>query len=401
MASQVHPYAASARMTPSGSLNGSQTSASGAVAAAVHSPSPSTSANGGGLYPYPSVALSRTGSSGSATGGGFSPSSTTTAPMMAAGSSSQGGPSSTSGGGRLYPSPALERTHSSTFVGGGGLGPGMSASSSGDSTPIATNSALNLKASASSSIYQRCTALRERLYRVPEFRNRFVDEAEQSLAAIASTSSAPVPAPAASAAFTPDLPLQTDPVSQVLSVLRLGASLCFLFNRLGHAHQLDVNPQATLSNLKACQRGAAHFIMACKQDLQWLDEDLFAVSELYGQDTNGIVKVKLLSHALFPSHMPTDEILSLSFRSRSSTPSQSCSTCSNLKAPSSLHQKILTRSRRTRDRQTSGRSSCARSSTRNESTCKTLKCCRCVLAAERVQCLSCITLSLPFESHSS
>lgn len=170
----------------------------------------------------------------------------------------------------------------------------MSASSSGDSTPIATNSALNLKASASSSIYQRCTALRERLYRVPEFRDRFVDEAEQSLAAIASTSSAP--APAAPAAFTPDLPIQTDPVSQVLSVLRLGSSLCFLFNRLGHAHQLDVNPQATLSNLKACQRGAAHFIMACKQDLQWPEQDLFAVSELYGQDTNGIVKVNLLSH---------------------------------------------------------------------------------------------------------
>ena len=167
----------------------------------------------------------------------------------------------------------------------------MSASSSGDSTPIATNSALNLKARASSSIYQRCTALRERLYRVPEFRDRFVDEAEQSLAAIASTSSAPAPAPAAPAAFTPDLPMQTDPVSQVLSVLRLGASLCFLFNRLGHAHQLDVNPQATLSNLKACQRGAAHFIMACKQDLQWPEQDLFAVSELYGQDTNGIVKV--------------------------------------------------------------------------------------------------------------
>ncbi|KWU43851.1 hypothetical protein RHOSPDRAFT_4565, partial [Rhodotorula sp. JG-1b] len=204
-------------------------------------------------------------------------------------------------------------------------GPGMSASSSGDSTPIATNSALNLKASASSSIYQRCTALRERLYRVPEFRDRFVDEAEQSLAAIASTSSAP--APAAPAAFTPDLPIQTDPVSQVLSVLRLGASLCFLFNRLGHAHQLDVNPQATLSNLKACQRGAAHFIMACKQDLQWPEQDLFAVSELYGQDTNGIVKVvhtvtKLLdvlesqgallpppedSHTVAPQPGPSDE----------------------------------------------------------------------------------------------
>lgn len=68
--------------------------------------------------------------------------------------------------------------------------------------------------------------------------------------------------------------------------------------------------------------------------------------------------------------------------------------CSNRKASCSLHQKIPTRLRRNRDRQTSGRSSYAKFSTRNESTCRTSKCCRCVLRAGR--CPSAIIL--PFAS---
>lgn len=163
-------------------------------------------------------------------------------------------------------------------------------------TPVATNSALNKAASASSSIYQRCSTVRDRLYRVPDFEDRFLRTDTDSSLLSASSSSTPTPTlspalGASTSASPPDLTTQTDPVSQVLSVLRLGSSLCFLFNQLGHPHQLDVNPQATLSNLKACQRGAAHFIMACKQDLKWPEEDLFAVNELYGQDTNGVVKV--------------------------------------------------------------------------------------------------------------
>lgn len=174
-----------------------------------------------------------------------------------------------------------------------------SSASAFSDTPVATNSALNKQASASSSIYQRCNAVRERLSRVPDFRERFFDATESTLALAAQGALSPAiggPSTDGAGAMGADPSggpgPQTDPVSQVLSVLRLGASLCFLFNQLGHSHQLDVNPQATLSNLKACQRGAAHFIMACKQDLRWPEGDLFAVNELYGQDTNGVVKVR-------------------------------------------------------------------------------------------------------------
>ena len=56
--------------------------------------------------------------------------------------------------------------------------------------------------------------------------------------------------------------------------------------------RLDVNPDASLTtNYKACQRAAAHFVMACSTQLGWNDEDMFRVGELYSQDTNGTVKV--------------------------------------------------------------------------------------------------------------
>ncbi|KAI5481223.1 cell division control protein 24 [Pseudohyphozyma bogoriensis] len=148
--------------------------------------------------------------------------------------------------------------------------------------PVATNSALNKVGSASSSLYQNCRSVLAQLYRVPGFAERFIDDA------------APGDGPDAVASVS------SDPVSRSLHALRLGSSLCYLFNALDLAHKLDVSPAATRANLKACQRGTAHFIMACKQDLGWLDQDLFAIHELYGQDTNGVVKVintvtKLLS----------------------------------------------------------------------------------------------------------
>ncbi|GAA5872747.1 hypothetical protein JCM1840_004507 [Sporobolomyces johnsonii] len=164
-------------------------------------------------------------------------------------------------------------------------------------TPVATNSALNKAASASSSLYQNCLSVRDRLSRVPDFKARFFDNDELLAHAAAGLNGAGTGAAWGGSGFggagedSGPFGSQADPVSQCLNVLRLGSSLCFLFNQLGHSHQLDVNPAATLGNLKACQRGTAHFVMACKQDLKWPESDLFAVNELYYQDTNGVVKV--------------------------------------------------------------------------------------------------------------
>ncbi|KAK4052297.1 Guanine nucleotide exchange factor for Cdc42p [Microbotryomycetes sp. JL221] len=163
----------------------------------------------------------------------------------------------------------------------------------GTSTPVATNSIVNKQATASSSLYQNCRTILDRLDRVPGFSQQFLDVDDndddgdrQPLSTtprLDTTSGTPM-------ATAPRI-VSEDPVSRSLHCLRLGSSLCYLFNQLGLDHQLDVNPLATMSNLKACQRGTAHFIMACKQDLSWPDTDLFAIHELYGQDTNGVVKV--------------------------------------------------------------------------------------------------------------
>lgn len=199
--------------------------------------------------------------------------------------------------------------------------------STSSNTPIATNSVVNKVASASSSLYQNCRTVLARLYRVPGFAQRFLDATDtapvpttpdgDSTASTVTTTSSLTPAPFYANTLSPVLGstadvggsqpssgrstamgtasimdnVSDDPVSQSLHTLRLGSSLCFLFNALGLDHQLDVNPAATMSNLKACQRGTAHFVMACKQDLHWADTDLFAIHELYGQDTNGVVKV--------------------------------------------------------------------------------------------------------------
>ncbi|KAK4696689.1 cell division control protein 24, partial [Phenoliferia sp. Uapishka_3] len=155
-------------------------------------------------------------------------------------------------------------------------------------TPIATNSALNKVGSASSSLYQNCRNVLARLYRVPGFAERFLDRADP-------VGASGVGAAGAGAGLVDGNDglgaVSSDPVSRSLHALRLGASLCFLFNALDLSNQLEVNSEAKMTNLKACQRGTAHFVMACKQHLNWQDHDLFAIHELYGQDTNGVVKV--------------------------------------------------------------------------------------------------------------
>ena len=150
-----------------------------------------------------------------------------------------------------------------------------SSSFSNSSTPIATSSTLNRPATSSASLYQKCLLISERLYRVEGFAENFLDEG---------------------APFSPsddDISIPTDPVSQVCHCLRLGSSLCFLFNalELQSAKQLDINPNANRSNLSACKKSAAHFLMAAKRELDWTDDDLFTITQLYDQDTTGTVKV--------------------------------------------------------------------------------------------------------------
>lgn len=164
--------------------------------------------------------------------------------------------------------PALTLDRQSSHVGGlsPGLGPGPSSTEL--VIPVATNSVVNKVATASSSLYQNCIQLLINLKRVPDF------ESEFKLLFSSSSSS--------------------DPVTLALNLFRNGLSLIFLFNKLSSTvkqQDITVPTTAVKDELKAGQRAVAYFIMACKAQLGWTDNELFAIHELYGEDTNGVVKV--------------------------------------------------------------------------------------------------------------
>lgn len=180
--------------------------------------------------------------------------------------------------------------------------------SNGIDLPVAAmNSAANRSANAAGGLYQMCIALLKRLRRVPGFAERYLDTptTETSTSSNSNTpdnSNSDLSSPLSP--ITPSIPTSStssllptdtsDPVSQICQAFRLGSSLCYIFNMTNPEKRLDVNPDASLTNnFKACQRAAAHFVMACSTQLGWNDEDMFRVGELYSQDTNGTVKVSL------------------------------------------------------------------------------------------------------------
>ena len=188
----------------------------------------------------------------------------------------------------------------------------LNAGNAGIDSPVAANSIANRTANAAYGLYQNCLSLRRQLRRVPGFAAAFLDNVNDGAGNENAGSDYP---PASSDATSPLSPTGTgpptsatidatahanananDPVSQVCRTLRLGSSLCYIWNTLGQGKPLEVNPDASPTNFKACQRAAAHFVMACNTQLGWNDDDIFRITELYSPDTNGTVKVSIELH---------------------------------------------------------------------------------------------------------
>ena len=150
-----------------------------------------------------------------------------------------------------------------------------SASSFHSGAPIAAaNSIFNKPTSVS--LYQTCRIITERLRDVPGFAELYLEWCNLD-------SDGAVPA-------TPTI----DPVNNLWKCFRLGASLCHLYNATLPDIELSVRPDATSSNINACKAEVYHFLLACKKHLNFSDEDLFTISELYSENTNGFVKVRAL-----------------------------------------------------------------------------------------------------------
>ncbi|KAF8844742.1 hypothetical protein BDN67DRAFT_977997 [Paxillus ammoniavirescens] len=138
-------------------------------------------------------------------------------------------------------------------------------------TPVANNNILNKAASASTSLYQQCSALRARLMRIPNFSHFFILSSPNG-----------------------NLRQSTDPVTQLWDCFTLGIPLCFLFNLLPP----PILPIAEIStdaatfdvtNEKEKKRAIVKFAMRLTEIENC---ERFTVSDLWDRhSTDGLVKV--------------------------------------------------------------------------------------------------------------
>ena len=134
----------------------------------------------------------------------------------------------------------------------------------GDSDVTATNNVMNTVADASSSLFQICVSLRQRLHGVPGFSESLLEEEE-------------------------DADEDTDPVTLLWRTFRRGYPLMLLYNAL-RPNQPLVLP-ASVREDKRGKAATFKFLQACLADLKFPQEEMFIITDLYGDDTTGFVKV--------------------------------------------------------------------------------------------------------------
>ncbi|KAL9932549.1 hypothetical protein V8E36_008666 [Tilletia maclaganii] len=226
-----------------------------------------------------------------------------------------------------------------------GFGPGGIPLAFG--APQAASTIGNRPAIAASSLYQACLNLRDRLWCVDGFGRAYLDGPLVS-AAISVTSPPDASNGSQSEVASPSTPTTggtntptglgvgglpgagggagggtgagnnvsleaSEPVSKLWATFRLGTPLCALINAL-HVQPIDASVSTTVAapgvapngqrllavnndlahlrhNPRECKKLAAHFIMTIRSQLELGPDEVFSVSDLYLDDTNGFVKV--------------------------------------------------------------------------------------------------------------
>ncbi|KAJ3107852.1 hypothetical protein HDU96_007763 [Phlyctochytrium bullatum] len=146
------------------------------------------------------------------------------------------------------------------------------------------------------SLFQSCMSMIEKLYGFPMFEwYLFPDGVE---------------------AYQADPPPLIDPVAILWACFRLGAPLCTLYNQLNPRAPLKVADVTGIRPPKytnVCKDNVYRFIVSCKNELGLSEQDVFAVSDPYKEDTNSFVKVlhtveivleKIESLGLLPERRP-------------------------------------------------------------------------------------------------
>lgn len=164
--------------------------------------------------------------------------------------------------------------------------------------PQAANFVSNRPATAESSLYQICLTLISRLKRVPGMQI-YLDACENDHLLISTKcGSTPelVQEPRSPNASTTSLLIgnisagnRIDPVTKVWRFLRMGSSLCALFNVLDPNNLLKANPPS--NDVKASKRAVYDFVQGCKAELDYSDDELFTISNVFSDSTADLIKV--------------------------------------------------------------------------------------------------------------
>ncbi|RUS20845.1 Dbl homology domain-containing protein, partial [Jimgerdemannia flammicorona] len=138
-----------------------------------------------------------------------------------------------------------------------------------------TPSNLNKPPTSASSLYHTCRSVLDRLACVPGFEYYLETEFQlQNSNSSESTSSTP-----------------SDPLTKLWQICRQGLSLCLLFNTLRPDKLIKLDDISGPNNGQSAKKAVYRFIVACKEELRTSDDELFTITELNQNDTNGFVKV--------------------------------------------------------------------------------------------------------------
>lgn len=135
-----------------------------------------------------------------------------------------------------------------------------------NSAPIeATNNVLNKRADKDTSLFQICLNLQQRLRSVPDFEQWLVEEEQ-------------------------DADDDTDPVTLLWRTFRRGYPLMTIYNALNPKVRLEVD-ESRVAEKKRGQAATFKFLQACMAELNFPATECFIITDLYGDDTTGFVKV--------------------------------------------------------------------------------------------------------------
>ena len=142
----------------------------------------------------------------------------------------------------------------------------------GISSPV-SDSRVNRRGGNESSLYQNCLALRQRLAEVPGF-EPFLEEMDREEQECLEEE------------------IEVDPVSSIWSMLQRGYPLLAIYNAMLPAEPLQVDPAKFVGREdKAGKQATFQFLSVCMKKLHFQPGDCFMVTDLYSEDTNGLVKV--------------------------------------------------------------------------------------------------------------